>query len=420
MGAFTLLNRTAAPTTPAGKTTPAKTTVTLEYWGLWEPLEVMTPLIEEYQKLNSTVKINYTQQKTDQYRQRVQAAIRQGNGPDIFRYHNTWLPMVYADLTVAPAGTVTAADLQQSFYPIVGKTLASTGKVYGVPLMYEGLALIYNKSILEAANAQPPQDWEAVRKLASTLTIRNGSQLERSGIALGTSGNVDNFSDILATMMLQNAADPGNPSTDNAEHALSFYTIFRRVDQVWDETQPNSTVAFANEKVAMIVAPSWRIADIQKLNPNLRIGVSRLPQLPGTTTNWASFWVEGVSKQSAHAEAAWKFLAWLSQPAQIRKLISAETAVRGYGEISPRSDMAVDYQNDPLLKPYLEDAQSAQSWYMASMTHDEGLNDQMIQYYADAVNAAQNGDSRQALTNITPGIQQILSQYQITVQSASK
>jgi hypothetical protein len=80
----------------------------------------------------------------------------------------------------------------------------------------------------------------------------------------------------------------------------------------------------------------------------------------------------------------------------------------------------VDYQNDPLLKPYLEDAQSAQSWYMASMTHDEGLNDQMIQYYADAVNAAQNGDSRQALTNITPGIQQILSQYQITVQSASK
>ena len=409
-------SQTAAPVsrTPA----PARK-VTLTYWGLWESSEVMQEIIADYQTAHPNIEIAYVQQKSEQYRQRLQAAIRDGSGPDIFRFHNTWVPMMATDLAAAPSGTVSVANLQSDYYPIVSKNLVVQNSVVGVPLMYDGLALLYNQSMLEAANTLPPKDWEQVRALATQLAVRNGDRLERGGIALGTTSNVDNYSDILALMLLQNSAQPGNPSNQNAQDALDFYTIFNRTDKVWDDTLPSSTTAFATEKVAMIIVPSWRIFEIQQLNPNLRFGVTRVPQLPGTNVTWASYWAEGVNKSSRNASEAWKFLAYLSQPEQLRKLHTAASSVRSFGELYPRVAMAEELSGNALVAPYLEDALSADSWYLASNTHDEGINDQLIQYYTDAINMVnQRGNSQEALQSILPGIEQVLTRYGVSAQAA--
>lgn len=421
-GVFWALNREpASVVTPSASKTPQATkNVSLTYWGLWEPPEVMEALIDEYQKNNPGVKISYVQQKSDQYRPRTQAAIRDGSGPDIFRFHNTWLPMVQSDLAPAPKSVLSAESMTQEYYPIMARDLVKNNQVYGAPLMYEGLALLYNETVLQAANTQPPKDWEELRQLAANLTVKSGTQIERAGIALGSAANVDNFSDILGLMMLQNSGNPGNPVSDNERHALTFFTLFTRVDKVWDDSLPSSTVAFANEKAAMAILPSWRIFDIQQMNPNLKFGVARLPQLSDETITWGTYWAEGVSKASKNPEEAWKFLAWLSQPEQLRRFHSQAASLRGFGELYPRIEMAAELKENPHIAPYLEDALSAHSWYMASMTHDEGLNDKMIQYYTDAVNQMNTrGSAEQAFQQIVPGIQQVLSQYNITVGSAA-
>jgi hypothetical protein len=49
--------------------------------------------------------------------------------------------------------------------------------------------------------------------------------------------------------------------------------------------------------------------------------------------------------------------------------------------------MANELSEDELLGAYVADAPFAQSFPMTSFTHDNGLNDQLIQYYADAINA---------------------------------
>lgn len=419
IGVFALRSREAAPATKPS-TQSATKSVQLTYWGLWEPAEVMQPLIAAYERQNPGVKITYVQQKSAQYRQRLQAALRDGSGPDIFRYHNTWMPMLRGDLAPAPRTIVTAEDVQAAYYPLVAHDVVVNREVLGVPLMYDGLALLYNRDMLEAANELPPSDWESVRSLASRLAVRTGDRLERGGIALGTTGNVDHFSDILGLLLLQGAANPANPTTENAQQALEFYTIFSRSDKVWDETMPNSVTAFATEKVAMILAPSWRIHDIQKLNPNVRIGVAEVPQLGGETVTWGTYWVEGVGKNSKQSVEAWKFVEWLSQPEQLRTLSTQARVYRGFGELYPRADMASELASDPLLAPYLSDALHAQSWYLASMTHDEGINDQMIQYYADAVNQLnQRGNAKAALDAIVPGIQQVLTRYSVVGAAAT-
>ena len=54
----------------------------------------------------------------------------------------------------------------------------------------------------------------------------------------------------------------------------------------------------------------------------------------------------------------------------------------------------------------------AQTWFLASRTFDNGLNDKIIKYYEDAVNAMVNGTSAsKALVATEQGIDQVLSQY---------
>ncbi len=391
--------------------------ITLTYWGLWEDDEIIAPLIAKYEGLHPEIKIEYQYQNHRQYRSRLQADIRQGKGPDIFRFHNTWVPMLKDDLATSPSTAITAQELKTKFYPVVSEDLSSGNQVYGVPLMYDGLALVYNESMLETANALPPRDWKSLREIAASLTIRNDPRLERGGVALGTAENVDNFSDILGLLMLQNNAPLVDPTSENSQTALEFYTLFTRVDGDWDTTMRQSTLAFANEQVAMIFVPSWRIHEIRDLNPNLRFGVAPVPQLSEQRIAWATYWAEGVNKKSAHAKEAWDFITWLSQPEQLRQLYAEASKYRGFGELYPRVEMASELAQDQTLAPYLEDALYAKSWYMSSRTHDEGINDQIITYYQDAVNMMnKEGKASQALESVAPGIKSVLQKYGVSAR----
>ena len=79
--------------------------------------------------------------------------------------------------------------------------------------------------------------------------------------------------------------------------ALRFYTIFTTQDRIWDKTLPPDIVAFATEKVAMMIAPSWQVHEIVALNAKLDFSVHPVPQLTSQRRiAWSSAWVEGVSK----------------------------------------------------------------------------------------------------------------------------
>jgi len=60
----------------------------------------------------------------------------------------------------------------------------------------------------------------------------------------------------------------------------------------------------------------------------------------------------------------------------------------------------------------LEDAPAASGWYLNSYTHDSGVNDMLIKYYQDAINAVLSGKSaEEALETVTQGTLQVLRQY---------
>lgn len=395
------------------KFTKKTTAVTLNYWGLWEPSSVMQAVIADYEAQNPNVKINYTMQSPKNYRTRFLAAGTQDTSPDIVRIHNTWLPMIKKNLSPAPDSVFKTADLS-SYYPIVQKNFVSNNKIYAMPLEIDGLALLYNEDIFKEAGATPPSDWNTLRKLAFDLTKTNPDTkiIERAGVALGTTSNVEHWSDILGLLILQNSGNPGKPSETAVQDALTFYTTISAKDKSWDASQPNSVYAFATGTVAMILAPSWQVSEIKAINPNLNFKVAPAPVLPSANYAWASYWAEAVPLTSKNPEEAWKFIKYLSTPAVLQKMYAGASQIRALGEPYPLTSLASTLANDPLAGPYVSQGQNYVSWYLADRTYDEGVNDEFSKYYEDAINAINNGSTvGSVLKTLDEGIAQVSAKY---------
>lgn len=340
--------------------------VTLNYWGLWEDESIMQPIIEEYQSQNPNVTINYTFQTPTQYRERLEAAVQRGGEVDIFRFHNTWVPMLKNYLSTIPDSVMTTKEFEQTFYPVATTDLVLNGKYSGFPLMIDGLGLFVNQDLFSASGVALPKTWDDVQTASQTLTVKdlNGT-IRTAGIALGTANNVEHYSDIVALMMMQNGANLTNPVGPEASDALAYYRLYaEEPNKAWDETMPNSISAFAQGQVAMIFAPSWEALTINAINPNLNFTVIPVPQLKDASPSitWASYWVEGVANNSPHQKEAWEFLAYLSSKEGMTKLYTNEAKQRGFGEPYSRSDLAESLSSDPIVGAYILQAPQARSF----------------------------------------------------------
>ncbi len=389
--------------------------IQLTYWGLWEPTQVVSQVLADFERQNPGIKVTYEQQSHKDYRERLMSRLSGGNGPDVFRFHNTWVIMLQDYLESMPDSVMAKATFESTFYPVAVNSLTTQKGIVGVPLMFDGLGLYYNKAIFKAAGKTPPTTWEELRRTANQLTLRDANgAIQRSGVALGTTSNVDNWSDILGLLMLQNGADLSKPNSNLGRDSLTFYTIFSKQDKIWDDSLPASHAAFALEKVAMILAPSWRAHDIKAISQSVDFAIAPAPQLSGGEINWASFWAEGVSQKSSKSkqEAGWKLLQYLSDKEVMRQFYTQASSVRAFGEPFSRIDLADQLTGDPLVGAYISGAPTAKSWYLASRTFDNGINDKMIKYYEDAINAVNTGvDETEALMTVEQGITQVYAQY---------
>jgi multiple sugar transport system substrate-binding protein len=396
--------------------------VTLTYWGLWENDATVRSVLAGFEATHPKIKVVYAKQNPKQYRERLQAFISKGDGPDVFRFHNTWVPMLRNELAPAPKTGMTASEFSSTFYPVASADLVGGQSVYGLPMMIDGLGLYYNEDLFAAAGVTPPVTWEELLNIVPKLTVKNDTTILTSAIALGTTGNIENFSDILATMVMQNGAKLSVPTGKEAEEALVFYKKFANPSDpvyTWNDSMDNSIYAFASGKVAMIIAPSWRVFDIKQISPTIRFKVVPIPQLPGNTVTWATYWAEGVSAKSKNQEQAWELVSYMASKEAVTKMYSEAAKTRLFGEIYARVDLGSTIADDPYAGAYIKQAATAKSFPLASRTFDNGINDKLIKYFEDAVNAVGLGTApAAALETASSGFRQVLGSFGLTTGSA--
>lgn len=420
---------------PKTDTTP----VTLKFWGYWDPA-VVEPLFQEYHDTHPLITIEYEKREQESYRETLQTRLANGSGPDMFFYPSKWLPVLMNQLSPMPKGIYEESSFKDSFFPISFKDLNANSKLWGVPVSYEGLGLLYNYEQFRPKGLDhAPATWDDLRTTYYPLLQVNSKEgeIQTATIPLGTSNNVDYASQILQLMMAQNGVtfitkgqlslhtslSADQPPRNLGADALTFYSLFAQgnKDQVfWNSSLPSSTEAFTSGKVAMLLAPNTTINDIlknsQDQHSSLDLKVSAVPQIPDKKPlTWGTSVAVGVSSYSTRQEKAWEFLKFFSSQKAEASILSGEQKLMTVPHIPARVGVAASLQNNPYLGAYVTQAPYAVNFYGGDNSSDSVVNEPISAIFHDMIDNPSRPENIIAKDGLK--IEALLSQYGI-VQAA--
>lgn len=403
---------------PKGQTTQQ---VKLQWWGLWEESNAVQSLIADFKKDHPNIDVEYQKRTPQEYRERLLARIKNGSGPDIFRYHNSWRPMLADVLLPLSNDVITPEAFSEAYYPVMQKDLVSNGAIYGIPLNADSLAMYVNPELFEAAGVQVPTNWDDFVKVSKQLTVKDPSgKIKTAGAALGTYDNISHAPDIISLLFVQQGVnmDKFTAEPKSEAGALEFYTSFALgEDNVWDGTLDNSMLAFSRGNLAIYFGYSWDVFAIQKLNKDLKFKVYPVPGLPGKKTTIASYWVEGVSSGSPNQKEALEFMKFLAKKETAEKFYADTAKTRAFGEPYARRDLRENLREEPLVYPFISQLDDASSTMFASDTYDgdTGLNSMLNVYLGTTIRAMINDSdsSETAVEGLNSGVLQVFKKYDI-------
>ena len=133
--------------------------VNLQFMG-FEDRRVILPIIQKYQTAFPNVKIKYKQVGFNDYEKSLLNSLAAGAGPDLFMFHNTWLPKHFDKITPVSESQFTASQITALYPTVVVQDFAPDGVTWALPLYIDTLALFYNKDIFDDNSiALPPKTW---------------------------------------------------------------------------------------------------------------------------------------------------------------------------------------------------------------------------------------------------------------------
>ena len=417
--------------------------VTLNIWRVFDDDSTFKSAMSAYQAIHPNVSFKYRTLRFDEYEDELIRAFAEGNGPDIFSLHNTWigkyedlilplptsLTIPYSEVrgTVKKETVVTlkeeptlsmralktnfldvvAEDVVRSYQPNPKKEAADV--IFGLPLSVDTLALFYNKDLFNAASiAQPPLTWTTFQEDVQKLTsLSAADSITQSGAALGTAENIERSFDILSVLMMQNGTDMtsdrgtatfGTPDAEKTlpgADAVRFYTDFAnplKAVYSWNKDQPSSFDAFTSGKTAMFLGYSYHLPLIRARAPKLNVGIASLPQISeGRTVNFANYWVETVAKSTKSSNWAWDFIQFATKEAQAKTYLE-----KAQKPPALRSLIESQLESED-LSIFASQLLTAKSWYkgddvqVAEAAFTELINDTLSGIeIQDAIRTAQN------------------------------
>jgi multiple sugar transport system substrate-binding protein len=389
------------------ETADAMKPITLTYWRVFDGPDAFQDIITKYKALHPFITIEYRKLRYNEYETELLNALAEDRGPDIFSVHNTWIKKYQSKLAPMPETTTLAypvtqgtvkketvaelrttsslslKELKDNFVDVVSHdVLLEDGKIYGLPLSVDTLAMYYNKDLFNNAGiSQTPRYWnKEFLQAVKNLTKQDPKKgLVQSGAALGGSSNINRFSDILSVLMMQNGAvllddnhqvvfnlvptalkDSGyNPGLE----ALRFYTDFSnpaKESYSWNNELPTSLDMFISGNLAIMFSYSYDLETIKAQAPKLNFSVAKLPQIEGnppTNINFANYWIEAVSKKSPYQNEAWDFIQFMVKEEQVKNYLEKTkrpTALRS---------LVAEQKTDDEIGVFADQVLTAKSWY---------------------------------------------------------
>ncbi len=296
----------------------------LHFWAMGREGEVVGALIPEFERLHPAIHVEVEQLPWSAAHEKLLTAVAGDSTPDLCQLGNSWIPEFVALKALAPLqqriDASTALSSADYFSGIWDSNVVG-GATYGVPWYVDTRLLFYRSDLLaEAGFGVPPASWsEWLRALAAIKARAHG---ERFGILLP----LNDYDPLIALAlqqsqpMLRDNGTRGNFASEDFERTFDFYVgMFRQrfAPSVEDSAISNVWTEFGRGYFTFYISGPWNIGEFRRRLPAALDGKWTTAPLPGPDGPGAS--IAGgsslaVFRGSKHAEAAWQFIEYLSQP----------------------------------------------------------------------------------------------------------
>ena len=304
-------------------------------------------------KAASGIKVSTLAVPYDAFADKITAAVPRGKGPDVFIYAQDRLGgWVEAGNTIEPIDFYLDKAVKERFIPTTMEAMTYQGTVYGLPLNYKVIAMVYNKKLVD----KPPKTSGELATLAKKLT---DAKTGRFGVAYW-------YSNFYYHAPLMNGFGgkvfdaSRKPVLSSPENVKSLELLMKWVNQdKFLPLEPSTalvTSLFNEGKAAIVFSGPWFIGEIAK---GIDFGLAPLPTLDEAGGKPMRPWmtVEGVyiAAPSKNKEAAYDLAKYLTD-------LPAAKTLAIEGRQTPANVKVYDdpqVGNDPILKEFRKQVEVA-------------------------------------------------------------
>jgi ABC-type glycerol-3-phosphate transport system substrate-binding protein len=272
-------------------------------WGTLDQAAIQAVVRQASEANTSLSQVTYIQKNASTYESDLTQALASGNGPDLFFITQDNSYKNELQIFVIPYTSLAQTQFQNIFVDAASPFLAPAG-VVAIPIVADPLVLYWNRDMLSSAGiAQPPQYWDEFYDMARIMSKKDDAgALTQSAVALGGYRNINHAKDILAALILQAGgtittydnqselvsalAGRAGGNQQASPSAIRFYSGFADATKdyySWSNALPLSIDAFTAGKLALYIGRASEATSLARTNPNLNIGIARLPQVRGAS-----------------------------------------------------------------------------------------------------------------------------------------
>lgn len=246
----------------------------------------------------------------DAYADKITAAVPRGKGPDVFIFAQDRMGgWIESGRTIEPLDFFIEDEVHDRFLETTINAMTYRGTIYGLPLNFKCITLIYNKKLI----SDPPETSSELVKVAKQLT----------DVKIGKFGVAYSYADFYYHAALMNAFgggvfdDKGRPTMASEPNIKALELLMRWVDQDgFLPAEPSTalvTSLFNGGKAAMVLSGPWFLGEV---SDEIEIGLAPLPTIVEADNQPMRPWmtVEGVyiSAQSKHKDEAYDLITHLT------------------------------------------------------------------------------------------------------------
>jgi multiple sugar transport system substrate-binding protein len=302
--------------------------VALRFWAMGAEGEVVAQMMPEFERENPGIHVRVQTMPWSAAHEKLLTSFVGEATPDVAQLGNTWVPEFSAIHALEPLESyITRSEVVRpaAFFRGIWDTNVVDDTTFGIPWYVDTRVIFYRKDLLAKAGYQSiPDSWARWRAAMEAVKREQGAN--RYAIFLPTNEWAQPM--ILGLQagspILKDGGRYGAFSDSAFARAFDFYlSLFRDglAPVAGTNDVANVYQEFAHGMFAMWITGPWNVGEMRKrLPPDLQHSWGTAP-LPGPTGDSSGVSLAGgssivVFRASAHKDAAWRLVEYLSRPEQ--------------------------------------------------------------------------------------------------------